>query len=106
MTIFCIILGIITALETGVILTGFREQGLTTKDELIELYWEEFLVWVQDARKVKSVEPPYEFYKEVKDGRLTHYVPLANEHNFWLWYLDYKWERKNGVKKSKRSKRA
>jgi len=89
MIIAIIVLSVLLAFSIGINLwhVGNSEE---TKQELLDAYWSEFLDWVMDAREIKSVQEPYDFWKEIKDGH-TRYVPMANDHNFWQWYLDYKW---------------
>ena len=66
-----------------------KEDKVLTKTELLENNWVEFLEWVQDSRTHVGVSPPYDYYNEPINGR-SHHSPLINEHNFWLWYQDFK----------------
>lgn len=99
MIIICVILGLLLLLESAAIVTAISGPVVDTRQDIIENDWEEFLAWVQDARKIKSIVPPYETWTETINGT-PHYVAVANEYNFWLWYLDYKWEKPNAATKA------
>lgn len=109
MTIFAMIVTFIAMSEGYYILQGkIKEQAWKstidpTKKEIMDEHWLEFIDWIQDARTIRNLAPPYNVYTDTRDVTPRN-VALVTENNFWLWFCEYKWDKKEALERNKNRK--
>lgn len=95
-----IILAVALLAETWFLTVGFRDRLDPSRQEILDEYWVEFIDWIQDARTIRNLRPPYDVYTDTTQSTPRN-VAFITDNNFWLWYTEVKWEKKGATERTK-----
>lgn len=90
MLVALIILAILLTLETGFFFWGFNDPIETSKQEIMDIYWVQFLNWCRDGRSHTAMGQQFEHYTIPGENGIPKNKPIPSEINFWHWWLEYK----------------
>lgn len=85
-----IVLGVVVIGQSVLMFWGVRGAVNPTPQELIEDHWFEYLTWASNSKNYAGLSQMYMTQTLPDSKGVSVRVPLPNERNFWLWYLEYK----------------